>query len=48
MFAYKFQVFIIINMNSIGFFKLFHDSTEMNNTLNLINEDIYNFVLNNF
>ena len=46
--VYKFQVFITIDRNSLSIPKVFYDTTEINDLLNLINKDISNFVQNNF
>ena len=45
--AYKFQVFITIGINLLSLSKLLYDTTEIDNTLNLINI-FFNFVQNNF
>ena len=44
----KFQTFITVGLNSLSFHKVFHDTTEINNALNLINKNIWNLVRNNF
>ena len=48
MFAYKCQVFITMGTRLLSFYRVFHNSTEINDKLNLINEDIFNYIQDNF
>ena len=44
--AYKFQVFIKIIINTMNFPQVFYGTTEVNDMLNSVNKDIFNFVGN--
>ena len=44
--VYKFQLSVTIGINSLTFLKIFYDIIEKNDTLNLINKDIFGFMQN--